>query len=240
MHAAHLLARLHLEAVLPAAAELVAGDLAVELRVDEALRAVVTAQGGKVRVERDGPAEVTLQFRDAAALNALFREQRGGLPRPTRGWWRVVTILRLAALLRRMGTVLKGGPGVEAREHARQAFGVALRALPLVAEHDPIARRILAGSPAGVVALEVPAVSFATAVALSADGAMVVDPARSQPRARIVVQDLEAALANLAGTANGPAQVALGRVAVTGLLPLADALDALLARVEGFLGPGRR
>ena len=235
-----LLARLHLQAVLPAAAELTAGDFSIELRIDDDLRAVVTAQGGKVRVEAHGEAEVTLQFRDPAALNGLFQEKFGSLPKPTRGWWRVASILRLAGLLQRMGAVLKGDAGVSPQLHAQLAFGVALRALPLLATEDAQARRILAGSPSGAVTLEVPAVGFAASVELSPQGVRFLPERPAKPRARIVVQDLDAALANLAGRADGPAQVALGRVSVTGLLPLADALDALLARVDAYLGPAAR
>lgn len=237
-----LLARLHLEAVLPAAAGLSAGDFSVELRVDETLRAVVSARGGRARVEPRGEAEVTLQFRDAAGLNALFRQQMGlgDLPRPTRGGWRVVSITRFVSLLQRMGSTLQGAPGAPRELHAQLAFGVALRALPLLAAEDGQARRILAGSPTGAVTLEVPAVGFAASVELSPGNVRILPALPAKPRARIVVQDLEAALANLAGNADGPAQVALGRVSVTGLLPLADALDALLARVDAYLGPAAR
>lgn len=234
------LARLHLEAVLPAAAELTAGDFSVELRIDDDLRAVVTASRGKVRVTPGGEAEVTLQFRDAAALNALFQEKFGALPKPTRGWWRVASILRLASLLQRMGAVLNGREGIARELHARLSFGVALRALPLLAAEDTQARRILAGSPNGAVTLEVPAVAFAAAVELRPRDVRILPAVPAKPRARIVVQDLDVALANLAGQADGPAQVALGRVSVTGLLPLADALDGLLARVDAYLGPAAR
>ncbi|MBS0661161.1 MAG: hypothetical protein JSR82_23320 [Verrucomicrobia bacterium] len=235
-----LLARLHLSAVLPAAAALSSGDCDVALRIDDELAATLRARAGCVEVLPAAEAAVVLQFRDAAALNALFRQRRGALPRPTRGGWRVLSILRAIRLLQRMGAVLKGAPGVPREEHARQAFGVALRALPLLALGDPGARRILANSPSGPVTLEVPAVGFARSVELSPTGVRLLETPAERPRARIVVNDLEAALANLAGTADGPAQVALGRVSVTGFLPLAEALDALLARVDAWLGPRAR
>lgn len=236
-----LLARLHLEAVLPAAASLRAGDLSLGLRVDDTLGATLTASGGKVMIAPGThAASAVLQFRDASALNALFQQRSGPLPRPTRGAWRLLSLARGLRLLQRMGAVLKGAPGVPREEHARQAFGVALRALPLLAESDPAARRILAHSPAGALTLEVPAVQFVRSAELSPAGVRLLPAPVERPRARIVVNDLEAALANLAGTADGPVQVALGRVSVTGFLPLAEALDALLLRVDAWLGPKAR
>ncbi len=255
MERAELLATLHLRAVLPALTDLIAerdpgacaiveSDFALELRVRDDLRATVRARAGAVEVtETPGPGAARLQFRNAAALNALFQERPGVPPLPTSGFWRIGAIIRFARMAKRMSAVLQpaAASDVPRERHARLAFGVAMRALPLVTAHDEIARRILRSTPSGLVLLSVPPAGFEAWVRVTAEGVVTGPGAPTDPpSARISVRDLGSALASLAGEADSQAEVGLGRVVVEGLLPLADGFDALLQRVDAYLGRAAR
>ncbi len=257
MDQASLLAQLHLHAVLPALVELARDDavakeiatraFAVELHAGDGLHNLVAAENGLVRISPDSvpTRAVRLRFSSAAALNALFLGRAALPPLPTRGFWRIGALRRFISLTNRLNAVLQPREPIAERAllrlHARLSFGVALRALPLVAEHDVAARRIRAATPPGVFSLQVPEAGFRAWARW--DGSAVTSGFGEPPAAvtaAVTVHDFDTALAMLAGSADSQAAVGLGRVRVEGLLLLADGVDALLQRVDAYLGPAAR
>ncbi len=251
-----LLARLHLEAVLPTLGELPGewtraarltrrGRLDVELRAGRDLATRVRLRDGLLRVAPGGGAPaVRLAWKDHRSFNALLRDERPRrLPRVERGLWRVPMLVRLGRMMAEFSAVMNPPDAAlerdakRARAHVRLALNVLLRALPILAAHDAPTRRALAGGPAGLILLAVPSADYSAWIRLDADAASAGrgDPP-APPDARIIFRDVASAARLLRGALDPATAVGLGWVRIEGALLLADLLDVLLARSDAFLG----
>ena len=122
--------------------------------------------------------------------------------------------------------------------HLRLLFRVLLGAVPVVAGGDPVSRHTLSHTPEGLAEIRVPAfgqvgwVRWARGRVTAAPG-----PAPDAPDATITFTDRETTDAALLGRLDPNAAVGLGKVAIAGLVPLADGLSVVMDRVEGYLKP---
>ena len=118
------------------------------------------------------------------------------------------------------------------------SFRVLLGAVPVVAAGDGVSRHTLSHTPEGLAEIRVPAfgqvgwVRWARGRVTSAPG-----PAPDAPDATITFTDRETTDAALLGQLDPNAAVGLGKVAIAGLVPLADGLSLVMDRVETYLKP---
>ncbi len=254
-----ILARLHLHAVLPALADLVAlspdarkisstWNFSLRLQLPGGPAATLVSPGdGTLRVTPSAgtPARLVLTFLSARQLNRTFLNQSALPPLPTGGFWRLLNVRPFVALTRLLDRCLQPTPAALLDEpfrrlHLRLLFRVLVEAVPTIAEHDPVARHSLSHTPDGLAELRVPSLAlvgwmhWARGRMTSAPGPA---PAGTAPDAVITFTDLPTADAALLGRLDPNAAVGLGRVDVRGLVPLADGLSAVMDRVEGYIKP---
>lgn len=254
-----LLSRLHLHAVLPAlealsqlipsARDAITGaNFALGLRVADGPSAMVTAVSGVLRVE---PAlapsgGAVLHFFQPRQLNAIFLQRSAMPPLPVRGWLQLARLRPFLRLAKVLDSTLQPSEAALTdvefrRNHLLLSFQVALRAVPIVAREDPLARRALASTPPGLLVIRIPDLDFVAWLdwregQLSSHLGEPSGPATTT----VTIRDEETARLLLVAGIDPQAALGLGRVRVDGLIPLADGLDVLLHRVDAYLGAAAR
>jgi hypothetical protein len=236
-----LAARLYLQAVLPAMEELarvspraralIAGwDCSVEFAVAGQGGAAVSFKNGVVSVlrERCRDAAISLWFVSSRQLVSQFTGQGFSLPLPRRG------IFRLAGLYRfhRVGKILEA----ELEQHPRLLLSVALGSLSPLIEHDAQAREWMRDCPAGVAEFGVPASGLFGWVEWR-NSEIKWGRGRAARTADVEVhfRDERIALAALRGELDEWAAIGAGDLTVRGLVPLAEALGAVMERAEYYM-----
>lgn len=256
-----LLARLHLQAVLPALEELVkhspearalakGWDFSLRLRLGGrhgAAATLVSPGDGSLVVHPHGgvPAKLTLRFLSAVQLNRTFLNRRALPPLPTAGFWNVARVGPFTRLAKILDSVLQPAPGALERDealletHLRLLFRVLLGAIPVLAEGDPVARHTLSHTPDGTAEIRAPGLDLTGWVRWSR-GRMTsgLGPlSGGSPEVTITFADRPTVEAALLGTLDPNAAVGHGKVVVQGLVPLADGLSVVMDRVERYLKP---
>ena len=255
-----LLARLHLQAVLPALEDLVTASpearqlvegwrLSLRLRLagrDGPSATIQSSGDGTLRVLTDGnaPAQMTLLFVSANQLNRTFLNATALPPLPLGAPWllgKLPTFTKLAALL---NTALQPASAASLDDenyrslHLRLLFRVLIGAIPAIGHGDPAAAHTMATAPAGLAEIQSPVRGLRGWVRWTGKtltSALGEPPA--PPDVRITFRDLETTDAALLGTLDNNSAVGLGRIGVQGLVPLADGLGMIMDRVEGYLKP---
>ena len=253
------LARLHLHAVLPALEDLARispGARAIAEKWKFSLRLQVAGSGGpsatlvspgdgtlSVHPQSAEAARLTLTFLSAGQLNRTFLDQKTLPPLPTGGFWRVLQVTPFTRLAKLLNVALQPAPGALddpafREQHLRLLFRVLIGAVPVVAHGDGVARHTLSHTPDGLVEVRAPALGLSGWVRW-AQGRMTgaPGPAPQPPDATIVFTDRETTDAALLGRLDPNAAVGLGKVAIAGLVPLADGMSVVMDRVEGYLKP---
>ncbi len=123
-------------------------------------------------------------------------------------------------------------------QHLRLLFRVLLGAVPVVAQGDGVSRHTLSHTPEGLAEIRAPALGLSGWVRW-ARGRMTAapGPAPGPPDATITFTDRETTDAALLGRLDPNAAVGLGKVAIAGLVPLADGLSVVMDRTEVYLKP---
>lgn len=254
-----LLARLHLQAVLPALEDLVdvvpaarrlaeGWKFALRLRLagtDGPAATIVSRGDGTLRVHPHGgvPVQMTLLFFSANQLNCTFLNAAALPPLPLGAPWRLGKLRGFTKLAAELNTALQPGPGALADEayrnaHLRLLFRVLIGAIPIIGMGDPAASHAIAPTPAGVAEIHAPARDFRGWVKWTGrtlTSAMGAPP--SPADVVITFRDLETVDSALLGTLDNNAAVGLGQIDVRGLVPLADSLGVVMDKVDGYLKP---
>ena len=253
------LARLHLHAVLPALEDLAAlspevrelaarWPFSLRLQLLNGPAATLTSPGdGTLRVTpgHTVPSRLTLTFLTANQLNRTFLNQGALPPLPTGGFWRILGVQTFVKLTKHLDAVLQATPAALADEsfrlrHLRLLFRVLIGAAPIVGESDAVSRHTLSHTPPGTLELRVPSLDLTGHLRwengrlTSSVGSL---PDHATPDAVITFVDLPTADDALLGRLDPNAAVALGRVEIKGLVPLADGLSVVMDRVEGYIKP---
>ena len=254
-----LLARLHLQAVLPALEDLAAATPAtrrlaegwrfsLRLRLaghDGPAATILSSGDGTLRVLPHGnaPAQMTLLFLGASQLNRTFLNAAALPPLPLGAPWKLGKLRTFTKLAAELNTALQPTMGALEDEtyrnvHLRLLFRVLIGAIPPIGMGDPAAVHSLSHTPAGLAQIQAPArglsgwVRWTGRTLTSAIGA---PPA--PPDVIITFRDLPTVDAALLGTLDNNAAVGLGQIDVRGLVPLADGLGMVMDRVDGYLKP---
>lgn len=251
MNRATLTSHLHLRAVLPAVAELPAARTeARELARDWRLPVRFALRGGPSTLVHPpgapGGRALTLLFFTPGQVNRTFANQPAPPPLPLGPLWRAAGLRPFLALTKLLQKTLEPTPAELAAAtpefldaYLRLTFGVLLRALPVVGAGDGPSRAALSHAPAGTLTVEASALGLTGWVRWDGHGepASGAGPAPTAPAATLRFTDRATLLDALTGHLDPMAAVALGRVEVRGLVPLADALGVVMDRVEHYLKP---
>jgi hypothetical protein len=251
-----LVARLHLNAVLPALEDLArldpvtqklirGWDFALRMQAPGGNAATIVSQAGAIRVyPNGGPAPgLKLQFFSSAQVNRTFLKQKAMPPLPIAGFWRLGKVKTFTALTERLDEALQPKPEAlrdPAFEtlHLTLLFRVLIGSIPIVGNGDGPSRHGLGHTPAGIAEIRAPALGVSGWV--SWDGAQVASgmgASVTPPDVIITFINRETAAAALLGRLDPNAAVALGNVEVRGLVPLADGLSLVMDRAEFYLKP---
>lgn len=256
---AEITSHLYLRAVLPAVAEL-PGARAEAREVARTWRLPVrfALRGGPATLVRPPGRHVgrddlplTLWFFTPTQVNRTFTNQATFPPLPLGPVWQAAGLRPFLALTKLLQKTLEPTPTEFANAtpefleaHLRLTFGVLLRALPVIGAADGPSRHAVVHAPAGLLTVEAPALALVgwvcrddAGVLTSGVGAAPSLPTGKRPDAALRFCDRETLADALAGRLDPLAGVALGRVEVRGLIPLADALGIVMDRVEHYLKP---
>lgn len=233
-------ARLYLQAVLPAFAELTHvsprahaliadWDCGVEFAVLGGAGAAVRFQHGAASFipERCKDAAVSLFFLSAAQLVKQF-EGKFCLPLPRRGLFRVASLLRFIKL----GNILQE----ELEQHPRLLLGVALASLPPLIAHDAKSRELMHDCPTGLAEFCIPWLELYGWVEWR-DDVLNWGRGRAPHPADVTVsfRDEKTALAALRGELDEWAAIGSGELTVRGLVPLAEMIGLVMMRADEYL-----
>ncbi len=173
-----LLARLHLQAVLPALEDLVAAspaarhlvegwNFSLRLRLagnDGPTATLVSPGDGTLRVHTHAgaPARMTLLFLSAGQLNRTFLNAAALPPLPLGAPWLLGKLRPFTKLAAELNTMLQPADGALDDEafrtlHLRLLFRVLIGAIPPIGMGDPAAARSLAHTPPGLAEIQAPA-----------------------------------------------------------------------------------
>lgn len=249
----HMRCRLFLLAVLPALQDLLKVSEAARdclgkqrfslcLKTRSGVRVGFRFAGGSVRVsEGSAAAAIELYFHTDNQVIALFEKRKAVPPMPTRGFHKLARLKTFQALAGMLEEYLRPPPArltdpVFAEAHVRIAFGVALRALCQLGQHEPVTRRMLASGPCGCAVFQLGQKGYPSWISLFPEKlgwGRGVPP--MGPDVRVRFFDLRTAVDALQARLDTQAAVGLGQLQVEGLVPLADHIDHLLERVGTYL-----
>lgn len=242
---AALKATLHLDAVLPALAELSALDaplraaasgktpFAVVLAVkDVGERGLVFSADGRISVTDRPPGALRLWFPSAAQF-LRATEGRAALALPAAGWGSLTQLRRFTAAGERLKTILETREADHLALHAWGNLLVGLRAAAAWLRLHPATWRSL---PSGLVVFACPAFPTSLHLDLATLTAGVGEPS-SAAITRITFADLATVLAELDHALDAPAALGLGTLRIEGHLPLAENLGLLMIKAGNLLKP---
>ncbi len=253
---AQTLAHLHLAAVLPALEDLVrlsapartiatGWSFPLRLRLRGGAQATLVPRDGSLGVTLDPPPRgaLTLNFLNARQLNRTFLNQSALPPLPSGALWHLPALKKFTALTKLLDAALQ--PSREALAnpdflavHLELLFKVLMGALPVLATRDETVRHTLRATPPGVGQIRMDGLGLRGWVHW--DGARLTaarGDAPSTPDVQISFRDADTASSALRGELDAMAAVGMGRILISGLIPLADGLSVAMDRVESYLKP---
>jgi hypothetical protein len=254
----HVLARLHLRAVLPVLPALLRLDLQAQkwTRGRQFSIRLKTRSGLCVHIDiADGQADACLCSGKTKALvllllsdrqlNRLFTKQGLSVPLPIGGFRQIFGLALFARVARRLEHVLNSSPQTLQREHLVELHSDLMwselipRALLELTESDPASQALIRpylGRSAQVI------VTGGTSVWIQFGTPALWGTGAPAARADVVIQFANQRVAQAAIDPGLDKLAALGggKLRVTGLIPLADTLDKIMKRMKVFLrAPGR-
>jgi hypothetical protein len=249
----HILANLHLHAVLPRLEELVKLDdearaiarqmkLKVRFKVRKGPSEVVEIADGVVRTSSDpeAKADLGLLFLSCDQLNNLFMDKRA-IPVPYKGLTQLRQMGRFSKLTEIMTRYLKPAeadledPEFK-KKHVEMLLMAGLAGTAEVAKYDRKMEKVVDRLPWGTVQFSVlPDGPYAFASVGKDKTISVGNGTVSDPTANLDIDGVDMAAGVLAGSVDTFAAVGREDLRATGLLSLIDELNALLDRVGHFL-----
>ena len=249
-----VLARLYLKAVLPLLEDIAAFDTALQELIKEwdfklqfqlpggdPATALIFKRGAVTAVRNDikGP-RVSLTFKDANFLNAVFQNTTAKSPRPNlAGLFHYKKLLLLNTVLGRLEYYLK--PTAPMLEDPA-LLGICVRltlyslafGLKEIGEHDPEAAPISAHLPDGVVEIKV---SGGPAAHISVCGGKFQPGKDAAVKASAILEinDLPTAWSMLRGELDLFSAVGSGNIRLRGYIPLLDGINPLMDRLAMYL-----
>ena len=250
----HILARLHLKAVLPTLATLVRVDhraqsliagqqFGVRLRTRSGLSTRIDFLDGEAQVDSQifGDRAIELLFLTDRQLNRTFSRTGFSLPIPVGGFARLSRLRifsKLAARLHRILTTSLRQPVNQKLLDIRAdlLMGELIpSAIAQLVSFDPPCRRWLTPYMGKLIQFEVVGVGSSW-IRFQKDGAVYASGSSGElPDVIIAFRDRDVALAAIHGDLDTLGALGKGQMTVRGLIPLADTLDRVLDRLGRLL-----
>ncbi|MGF1448221.1 MAG: hypothetical protein ACFB20_02260 [Opitutales bacterium] len=185
---------------------------------------------------------LVFRFGTARRLASAF-QGRTVVPVPTRGCWRVGSLIRVLRLSKRLEHLLRPSPtsklsSAELRQHATMLLEIALLGGETLAENgEPWICQRLAQGPTGSVRFAIePSTQRGARVTLTANRLEVIlNTERAHTDATVTFMRPEIASRALRGQLDEVAAVGRGDIRIEGNAALADHLGYLLRRVDYYL-----
>lgn len=189
-------------------------------------------------------ADVELFFHSDAQANATFEGRKAIPPMPTRGIGKIGRIKQFQDLSAVLEDFLQ--PSAEALQSevfrgdfVKTYFGIILRALCQLCEHERIARDIFKSGPHGLAQFQLGLEGVPTWLNLAPRR---LDWGRGEPPREadvsVCFHDPRVALKALYDEMDAQAELGLGTLEIQGYAPLAEQVNLLLERIELYLPKG--
>lgn len=250
----HLRCRLFLYAVLPALDDLLRASpearalttepFSIAFKTRSGLRAAYFIEERSCRFvwgKATERADLELFFHSDTQASATFQRRKGIPPMPTRGFSKLGRVKYFNDLTDHLESFLQPSPQAMADSTYREAFvktcfGVALRAVCQLCEHEKQARELFRNGPHGIAQFQLGHDGVPTWLNLTPKR---LDWGRGEPPrpADVCVCFLDPAVAvrALGSGIDAQAELGLGKLRIEGLSPLAEQVNLLLERVELYL-----
>jgi len=254
----HILARLHLKAVLPAIAALVQGDdwarslmegqrFGVQLTTRSGISTRLDFLDGDVQVDSSNPGRQPLEllFLTDRQLNRTFKGNGFSLPIPVRGFSGLARLRTFAKLTARLDRVLTASPRRLMDEnlqgiHVDLLIGTLIpSAIAELVHCDPLCKGWLAPYADTLVAFKVD--DSASSWIRFENKRAVFSSGTHGERADVIIsfRSRDVAVSAIRGELDTLGALGKGQMTVRGLIPLAEALDRVLERMNSLLNTGR-
>jgi hypothetical protein len=205
-------------------------NCSVEFAAPGVASAAVFFQSGAVSVRPSANLKtaISLFFVSTRQLVRQFTGRGFSLPLPRRGFWRLAQLHRFNQL----GKILES----ELERHARLLLSVALGSIGPLAQRDSRARDLLGDCPEGIAEFGVPSADLYGWVEITRHKiSWGRGRALRTPEVKVFFRNEPIALAALRGELDEFAAIGKGDLRVSGLVPLADTLGAVMARADVYL-----
>lgn len=253
----HLRCRLFLFSVLPALDDLLKDSaeardalgrepVSVAFKTRSGLRAAYFLEGETCRFvwgKATERADVELFFHSDAQMNATFEGRKTIPPMPTRGFSKMGKIRVFQEVTSILEDFLQPGAGALEDKPFRDAFvktyfGVMLRALCQLCEHERIARELFRNGPHGLASFQLKDSGYTWLNLVPRH----LHWGRGEPEAEIDVNirfmNSDVAIRGLYDQLDAQAEVGLGTLEIEGYAPLAEQVNMLIERIELYLPRG--
>lgn len=247
-----LIARLHINAVLPAfrvlleqsdKARTILGKKRFLLHIKCAdLEANLLFNKGRCRITSRPKARpsVSLRFLSYQHLNRSFSGDALAIPLPTRGIHRIGTLYKFSNLSKLLQERLLTAGEPESRERAiylRLSLQVALASVVELIGHEPFSSRLFREMPDWSVGFKIEGSDFESWIGCQNNKLYLQKHAPAKPMACIQFSGSEIAYQSLEGMIDSMTAINHGKIRITGKLPLVERLSLVLERVPFYLKP---
>jgi hypothetical protein len=216
-------------------------DLSIQFSVAGGPAAYVGFTGGICThgLGRHPSPSVKLFFFSPGHCNKMFDGK--GNPVPLKGFTKLGFLSKqFSKLTDRLSYYLKPGAGM-LDDPAFRDINTALSlytgvyAVKVLAEHEPLCKGIAAGMPQGTLAIRVQNGGPAAWLNYGPEGITAGKGIAEAPLAAMTFTDMTAAHEVLSGKLDSMQAIGLGKLALSGMLPLVENTGLILDRVEGWL-----
>ncbi|HOK09316.1 MAG TPA: hypothetical protein PLT82_05730 [Candidatus Hydrogenedens sp.] len=244
-------ASLYLRAIFPGLSDLVNLDskakeiiananqkILFSLRTGE--KAFLKIKDGTVTYSPEKDESPTIHLLLLNPTHAVQVFEQGKIPIPLKGFTHISFLKKgFDALTKRLEYYLKSGQNYSEEErkiYAILQLKTALRAAEVLAEKDDISKKILAGTPAGILKISIESIGFSAYFGYIQGRWQFIDEISPQGvTSTLSLNDLETAELLLNNKLDTFAGLGLGKIHISGIIPIIDNVGLVLGRITEYI-----
>lgn len=242
---------IYLKAVLPSLVDLVQLDKPAKELVQSAgekilfsLRngdkAFLEIENGKISYSPDKKGNPTIHILLMSPSHAVQVFEQGKLPFLLKGFTRISFLKKnFDALIKRLEYYLKGPQNYTEEEkkiYAILQLKTALRSAEVLAEKEEISKKILAGTPQGILKVAIESIHFEVYFGYKDGRWRYIDQLSGQDISSVLsLKDLETTELLLTNKLDTFAGLGLGKIYIAGIIPIIDNVGLVLGRITQYI-----
>ncbi len=242
---------IYLKAVLPSLADLVQLDKKAKEIIQSANekiffslkngeKAFLKIENGSIFYSPEKIESPTIHILLMSPTHAVQVFEQGKLPFLLKGFTRISFLKRnFDSLTKRLEYYLKGGQSYTEEEkkiYAILQLKTALRSAEVLAEKEEVSKKILAGTPQGILKISVESIDFSTYFGYIDEKWKYIDQLSGQTVSSVLsLKDLETAELLLTNKLDTFAGLGMGKIYIAGIIPIIDNVGLVLSRITQYI-----